>query len=120
MLMNSFYTVQSVSTVDNGVTAVISFNAMHDIFKGHFPNQPVVPGVCTMEMVKEILSQSLHKKLQFRSSGNVKFLQLITPDVQPTINLKWELKDDLYWVNASFTNGEITMFKMDGKYAVAG
>ncbi|MEJ0079486.1 MAG: hypothetical protein WDM78_00620 [Puia sp.] len=31
------------------------------IFSGHFPGQPVLPGVCMMEMVAEVLGVYLKK-----------------------------------------------------------
>ena len=61
----------------------------------------------------------LDTPLVLSNAGNVKFLQLITPDTQPAISLSWKLNDNgSYKVNASFKNEDAAiLFKMDGNYA---
>ncbi len=103
---------------DTGLSCRIVFDAAHDIFGGHFPGQPVVPGVCMMEIVKELMQQMLGSTLMMRAAGNVKFLGLITPDVQPVININWKQTDEGYKVNAAFKNEAAFLFKLDGHYAV--
>jgi 3-hydroxyacyl-[acyl-carrier-protein] dehydratase len=51
----------------------------HAILKGHFPIQPIVPGVCMLEMLKEILQQQLKKTLKLQSAPVVKFLTMFAP-----------------------------------------
>lgn len=116
MLMNDFYKIEYIQRDPNSVSCKVSFNMQHDIFKGHFPDQPVVPGVCMMEMVKELLEQQTDEPLWLRDAGNVKFLQLITPDISPIINISWEKSKQGYDVNASFKNDVSDLFKLSGKF----
>jgi 3-hydroxyacyl-[acyl-carrier-protein] dehydratase len=116
MLMNDFYTIKYMHREPTSFSCQIEFNSQHDIFKGHFPNQPVVPGVCMMEMVKELLEQQTDKNLWLRNAGQVKFLQFVTPDAQPTINVKWDEESRGYNVNASFKNDNGDLFKLSGKF----
>ncbi len=116
MLMNDFYKIEYIQRDPNSVSCKVSFNTQHDIFKGHFPSQPVVPGVCMMEMVKELLEQQTDEALWLRDAGNVKFLQLITPDVSPIINISWQKNKQGYEVNASFKNEVSDLFKLTGKF----
>jgi 3-hydroxyacyl-[acyl-carrier-protein] dehydratase len=62
--------------------------ADHAIFSGHFPGQPVLPGVCMMEMVAEIMGDYL--KGSFRISGGplIKFLRMIDPRINPEIQME--------------------------------
>ena len=117
MLINDFYTCHDIELSDGGINCRIVFNDEHSIFKGHFPGQPVVPGVCMMEIVKELLQQQVNKTLILRTSRNVKFLGFITPAIEPAIKITWKQNDDTYNVNAAFTNGESSLFKLDGVYA---
>jgi 3-hydroxyacyl-[acyl-carrier-protein] dehydratase len=119
MLMNDFYTYRDAHKEDGSFSCKVAFNKEHDIFKGHFPGQPVVPGVCMMEMVKEFLQQAMGKKLWLRDAGNVKFLQLITPDVQPLISISWNESEAGYQVNASFKTGASDLFKLSGKFEIS-
>ncbi|RYE25445.1 MAG: 3-hydroxyacyl-ACP dehydratase [Sphingobacteriales bacterium] len=116
MLMNDFYKIEYIQRDPNSVSCKVSFNMQHDIFKGHFPQQPVVPGVCMMEMVKELLEQQTDQTLWLRDAGNVKFLQLITPDVSPIVNISWEKSKQGYEVNASFKSDVSDLFKLTGKF----
>src|SRR6187549_3371631 len=104
MLMNDFYNIEYIQREPNSFSCKVAFNTQQDIFKGHFPGQPVVPGVGMMEMVKELLEQQTDKMLWLRNAGIVKFLQLITPDVQPVVNVSWQKDGPSYNVNASFKN----------------
>lgn len=120
MLINDFYVCHNVQPKqDNEYSCTLVFNADHDIFKGHFPGNPVVPGVCTMEIVKELLQQQVGKSLMLSATGNVKFLQLVTPDVSPVIKIGWKTNEQGgYTVKASLTKHDATLFKFDGSYAV--
>lgn len=115
MLRNNFYQVQKVQTSEQQVDGELHFDAAHDIFKGHFPNQPVVPGVCSLQIIKELLEEQLGDSLQLSSASQVKFLQLLTPELSPTYLLKWEEQEAGISLNASFKI-EKEVFKFSGIY----
>lgn len=87
MLLKDFYTINELDTVDNTTTASISINKDHEVFKGHFPNNPVTPGVCMMQIIKEITESVVSKKLFMTSSSNVKFMAIINPFETPDLVL---------------------------------
>ena len=119
MLINDFYTCRDIVQGDTDFSCLIVFNANHGIFGGHFPEQPIVPGVCMMEIVKELLQQQLSKPLMLKQAGNVKFLGLITPQITPVININWSETAEGYTVMASFKSETSVLFKIDGKYVAA-
>jgi 3-hydroxyacyl-[acyl-carrier-protein] dehydratase len=88
LLLNNLYTIQSLSESDNQMEATINLLADHAIFSGHFPGQPVLPGVCMMEMVAEVMG--VYLKSSFRISGGplIKFLRMIDPRINPLIHLE--------------------------------
>jgi 3-hydroxyacyl-[acyl-carrier-protein] dehydratase len=118
LLHDDFYTTHDIQESENEFGCRLVFNEGHAIFKGHFPGNPVVPGVCMMEIVKELLQLQISKTLMLRKAGNVKFLQLITPDVQPGIKISWKEHEAGYTVKANFTSGTATLFKLDGDYII--
>lgn len=115
MLRNNFYHVQKVQANEQHVEGELHFDAAHDIFKGHFPHQPVVPGVCSLQIIKELLEEQLGVSLQLSSAPQVKFLQLLTPELSPTYLLKWEEQEAGISLNASFKI-EKEVFKFSGIY----
>ena len=66
MLLGNFFTIINKEITDNSATLLISINAAHPIFEGHFPGQPVVPGVCMIQMIKEMMESIEGKPLQNR------------------------------------------------------
>lgn len=49
------------------------------IYKAHFPEKPITPGVCVIQMVGEVMEKFLAKKLLLDEVVNVKFLNVIDP-----------------------------------------
>jgi 3-hydroxyacyl-[acyl-carrier-protein] dehydratase len=87
MLLKDFYKVNTLETVENKTTATITINKKHDVFKGHFPGNPVTPGVCMMQIIKELTESVVSKKLFMTSSSNVKFMAIINPEETPDLEL---------------------------------
>jgi len=117
MLLNDFYSVRDPQQSDDSSSCIVVFNGSHEIFNGHFPSQPVVPGVCMMQMIKELMQRQLNKQLLLHSAGQVKFLQLITPEISPEVHLSWKAHEPGYLVNASFRQGS-DLFKFSGLFKV--
>jgi 3-hydroxyacyl-[acyl-carrier-protein] dehydratase len=76
----------------------------HAIFKGHFPGQPVLPGVCMMEMVAEITGDHLKKSLRISGGPLIKFLRMIDPQINPVICLEIKYSESGDFIH---TNGKI-------------
>ena len=87
MLIEGLYTTHRLEQNDQEVKASVKLNAAHDVFKGHFPGSPVMPGVCMIQMIKELTEEVLDKKLFLSVATNVKFMAIIDPVVNETIDL---------------------------------
>jgi 3-hydroxymyristoyl/3-hydroxydecanoyl-(acyl carrier protein) dehydratase len=72
-----------------------------------------------MEIVKELLQNEVNKPLMLSHADNVKFLQLITPGVAPTIKITWKENETGYAVNAVFKTDAAFHFKLTGNYIIA-
>ena len=71
-------------------------NPDHSIFKGHFPGAPITPGVCQIEIVKEVLEEILGKTLILSEAKNIKFTHTIDPRQNTLLDLElnFEEKDE--------------------------
>ena len=85
MLKDHFFTITALASENNTATVSIDINEKHKIFDGHFPGQPVVPGVCLLQMVKEVTEVVLSKKLLLIKAEELKFLMIINPTVNKTL-----------------------------------
>ena len=102
VLKDSFYTILSLIPAENKnatmgfdtqvYTAMIKLNGQHPVYMGHFPGNPVVPGVCQIQMIMEIFSEVIHKEVSLVNSDNIKFLNIIVPEKYPVLEIKISIK----------------------------
>jgi 3-hydroxyacyl-[acyl-carrier-protein] dehydratase len=88
LLLNDLYTIESLTERENTIQASVLLNADHAIFKGHFPGQPVLPGVCMLEMITVITGENLKTPLRIKEASLIKFLRMIDPKKNPMINFE--------------------------------
>ena len=98
MLIEGLYKVVAVERTTDGITAKVHLNKNHDIFKGHFPGNPVMPGVCMIQIIKELTEEATKKNLFLTVSSNIKFMAIINPDKNPDLELS---------INIVEENGEV-------------
>ena len=115
-LLNDFYTIETSNKKDDStLIATIKLNVNHDIFKGHFEQMPIMPGVCQTQLIKELLQQELGKNLTLTLGNNIKFTGMIIPTQHPIFNveLKYTSTENQYVVDAQlfFENTIFTKFK---------
>lgn len=92
ILAGKFFTVKQEEKQDGSY--VILFDHAHPIFSGHFPGQPVVPGVCMIQIIKELLEGRGNAKLQLQQADHLKFLAVINPLETPEVNVSMEINED--------------------------
>jgi len=54
-------------------------------FQGHFPGEPILPGVAQLAMVFDAISKAQNKALRVSSVRRIRFKQIIRPDDLLTI-----------------------------------
>jgi 3-hydroxyacyl-[acyl-carrier-protein] dehydratase len=115
MLLNSLFFTDQLAEGDFSIEATIRIDKNHPIFEGHFPGQPILPGVCMMQLIKELIESADQKKYMIETAGNMKFLNVIDPTVHNRINasilIEHRTEHELK-INASLFAGDITFFKL--------
>ena len=79
ILQNSLYSIKSKSVTDLEIRYDILLDANHFIYQAHFPGVPITPGVCVIQIAKELMEDHLHQALTIKAVKNVKFLSVISP-----------------------------------------
>jgi len=114
-LLNDFYTVEKIQHEENKISATIALNQQHAIFKGHFEQMPVVPGVCQTQIIKELLQNEIQKEVTLTKGDNIKFTGMIVPTQHPKVNveLSYNKEENQYKIDAKlfFENTIFTKFK---------
>ena len=76
--------------VDNSVSYQLAVNADIAYFAGHFPGQPILPGVTQIHWAVHFARQHWPIPQQFLRMEVIKFQQLIQPDRQISLQLDWD------------------------------
>jgi len=122
MLINDFFHIVESQQTDNELIALIKINAQHQIFDGHFPNNPVTPGVVQMQIIKELMEEHLEQKLVLKEMGRCKFMAVLNPNENAEITIKITfstLENQQIKVTAQglSKDNKTTFFKFNALYA---
>lgn len=118
MMLNDFYKVLEVSADGNTHEVTLEVNPKHEVFKGHFPGNPVMPGVCMVQIIKEMIERIGQKRVQLQSLSNVKFMALINPEQTPVLRLNLDItptETGFKVKNATYFNDTIAL-KLSGNF----
>ncbi len=119
ILKNNFYQIQSIEKSATGLKSRLLLNKSHAIFDGHFPNNPVTPGVVEMEMVKEMVGEFLGKTAALKKMSTCKLLAILSPVEFQEINIILDCspsEEGLLKVNAQIQCDEKVFLNMTAFY----
>ncbi|MRX39346.1 3-hydroxyacyl-ACP dehydratase [Flavobacterium sp. LC2016-23] len=120
MVLKDFYKVLSEEkTGDTRYNIRILVNASHDVFKGHFPGNPIMPGVCMIQIIKELTESITKSTLMIQTLTNVKFMALINPETNPELLLELDITttdDDLVKVKNTTCFNDTVALKLSNVY----
>lgn len=114
ILLNDFYSIIHQAPENGSVKAKIAINKSHEILKGHFPGLPIVPGVCMMQIVLEIVEANVGKQVSLVAADTMKFLSVINPEENSEIDVAINFTEEAgqFLINAILFFESITFFKL--------
>lgn len=80
-LKNNLYTIVGKQVDESRSSARYELELIPSsvIYQAHFPGEPITPGVCIVQMGKELVEDVLQKHFDIRQVKNVKFLSVLSP-----------------------------------------
>lgn len=118
MLLKNFYDIQSQSVDESTGAHVfrIRLNPEHEIYKGHFPERPVSPGVCNLQIMKECAERIVGQELTIKEMAQCKMPAMITPDGTPELSVSVSIEnvENGYKTVASIYNESTTYITFKG------
>lgn len=91
-LLKDFYQVLSIDSSSPSACVIkLELNAKHPVYSGHFPGNPVLPGVCTLQIIKECTEAFWEGSFQYTQIGSCKFLSAINPVTHRRLTLTLSL-----------------------------
>jgi 3-hydroxyacyl-[acyl-carrier-protein] dehydratase len=132
MLLKDFYTILHQSGPEEEISQTgihskrfqfqLELNPDHPVYEGHFPGNPIVPGVCQVQMITELLSIITGSSLRLIHADNVKFLSIMVLNKKSTIDADIRVRTENNGnisTNAVLKSGETTFIKFKGVYMTA-
>ncbi len=121
MLLKDFYTIVELDSSDKeNVKAIIDLNKEHEVYEGHFPGNPVVPGVCLTQLIKEIMENVEGVELSLVYADNIKFMAVVNPEVnsrlQIDLKVKYDDEQSLIKVNSVTHFNDQVFYKFKGNF----
>ena len=122
MLLENFYSIREVIPESAEKLSVkVELNVNHPVYQGHFPEVPVAPGVCLIQMIKEVIMQHQKQNLKMTVGDNIKFMALVNPNQTPFFFIDYELRfpsPEMIEATAILRWEAVTYLKFKGKFKV--
>ena len=91
-----YSTIRSGLDDKDCVTATVSTDQHSPWFSGHFPGDPILPGVAQLHMVTASIAKVLKTQLVLKSVARIKFKKLIRPGDILDIHVEAAAKENHY------------------------
>ncbi|MCB0760135.1 MAG: 3-hydroxyacyl-ACP dehydratase [Flavobacteriales bacterium] len=116
--MAAFYHKKSQSQGEDGHAFHIELNAQHPVYEGHFPGQPVAPGVMLTRMIQELTEEISGSKLFLAEARSIKFLKFVDPTATPTLDVHIQLipDEEVVKINSRADFEGATYFKLNATF----
>jgi 3-hydroxyacyl-[acyl-carrier-protein] dehydratase len=88
------YSILEFSSTENSIDAKVTLQETSMWFNGHFPDQPILPGVGQLVILNQLISKFHGKEVFLSQIKRAKFKKLIEPMDILQINI--EIKEDHY------------------------
>ncbi len=88
LLQDKFYKVNGVEKTDEqNAVFHCTLLADCDVYRGHFPGNPVSPGVCNIEMIKECAMMLTGQRLVIKGIKQCRLTAVASPTVCPEVDV---------------------------------
>lgn len=84
---DGLYEILERRNTAEGTLFSIELNGGHPVYQAHFPNMPITPGVCLVQICKELAETIIGVPSHIESVKNVKFISVLAPDDASPVNI---------------------------------
>jgi len=115
ILKDSFFTIVNQHITETKADFRIALNVAHFVYQAHFPNNPITPGVCLVQMGVELFNSIKGKRFGIKTLKNVKFTYPINPLEFPQVDflLEFTENENLWQIKVLITEKETVFAKIN-------
>ena len=117
MLIPDYYKITDSRPENGAIVFDIDINPDCRVYQGHFPEEPICPGVCNIQMIKECAETICGKELRLLNLSQCRLTSLMKPDLHGKVNVRMEISREAlpYKFKASLYAGETVFMEMKGE-----
>lgn len=118
-MLEGLFDIQEQTSEGTKKSYQVKVNSAHVVFQGHFPDQPVLPGVAMVYLSRFLTEKNLGKSIKLKEAQQIKFLNLVDPRVTPEFIYTNEILkevDGVIYVKGEMRFNELTFFKISATY----
>jgi 3-hydroxyacyl-[acyl-carrier-protein] dehydratase len=94
------------------LTSSVAVNGDSPWFSGHFPDDPIFPGVAQLKMVADLVSSSVSSELRMKGMSRVKFRKIVRPGDLLDICVSSESIENMYMFKITSGGEDVCSGKM--------
>jgi len=116
-LQNDYFKIDSRVAEGDDTLFGITLQPEYCVYAGHFPGNPVSPGVCNIQMIKECAEQLAGKRFFLGYISQCRLSAVITPQTTPHLQIRMQLSEveDMYKVRATVYDDTTTYIDFKGE-----
>jgi 3-hydroxyacyl-[acyl-carrier-protein] dehydratase len=114
-MLKDLFCIESINKEgENTLSAIVRMNGNNPVFSGHFPGKPVLPGVCSLFLVRKCMERFLGKGFNYKHIDFCKFPGIADPATHQKMLLRilWEQVNDRTKIKAEIKHGSLTVLKL--------
>ncbi len=123
-MVKEIFTITDLSTTTDTeekihIRGCLKINWAHDIFSGHFPENPVLPGVVQVQMVTEVFNKAMNGNFILARASTIKYPNMVVPKICDILTIDIQvMKPDSsdYGINATLVHENLTFLKLKGHF----
>lgn len=112
-LADDFFRVVSKECTDELIRFKVRMNSEHPIYKAHFPDNPITPGVCLLQIATELLEGKMGQRLSLLKLTRMKFRHVVRPgDELWFVYSNMEMEENVLRVRVNIDGDDINYAQM--------
>lgn len=116
ILFNDYCTLDEMNIVNLRGLFHISINPASRIFNGHFPENPICPGVCHIELIRECVSMIMKSDIRISQLHRCRFMAVAKPYTSNhfTVSVSVSPSGKQLSLDANISDGKVTYLGFSG------
>lgn len=85
---NNYYRLLHTTPTADGAVFRVALLPDCEVYRGHFPDRPVCPGVCNIELIRQCAERLVGQRLRIHTVSLCRFTAVASPSRAPEVDVR--------------------------------